>query len=170
MKLVKILGTIFALATLTASARTQERPPNRENLRNESIILCGDGLTGGDCELSRGIMRLALSNLSSSIPEWRFVIVPESRWQEAADRFGVKRTTPAFSSLDIRTTYVERNLLSQDARIDENFQRFTGSNGARRLVWVMAHEYGHILCQTSDERKASEAAGRLIYGRGQVCR
>lgn len=171
MKLVTTLGTILAFAILVPYACTQDKSPGwKADLRDQSIVVCADGLTGGQCQLARGIMRLALSNLSSQIPDWRFVVIPESRWQEAADRFRVRPTTPAFSSLSIRTTYVEANLLFVDGRVDEHLQRLTTAGGLRRLVWVLGHEYGHILCQTPDERKASAAAGYLIYGRRQVCR
>jgi len=171
MTLVSVLGTILAITVLMPYARTQDNSTGKEaELGDQSIILCGDGMTGGQCQLARGIMHLALSNLSSQIPAWRFVVIPQSRWQQAADRFRVKRTTPAFSSLSIRTTYVEGNLLFNDGRVDENLQRFTAASGLPRLVWVMAHEYGHILCKTADERKANVAAGHLIYGGKELCR
>jgi len=171
MKLVRALGTILAMAELTSAASTQDKPQVRHaDLRQESIVVCGDGLTGSDCELARGLMRLALKRLSTSTRDWRIVVVLQSRWNEVADYFRVERTTPAFSSLGIRTTYVEGNLLFHDARIDENLQRYTPLTGLNKLTWIIAHEYGHILCETSDERKASAAAGRLIYGRGEVCR
>jgi len=97
-------------------------------------------------------------------------VIPNSLWEETADSFHIKASTPAFSSLGIRTTYLESNLLLADGRVDENLQRYTNLTGINKLTWVMAHEYGHILCQTGDERKASAAAGRLMYGRGDVCR
>src|SRR5262245_51430597 len=106
MKLVKALGTILAITILTRDALTEDKGRVKEpDLRDESIVLCGDGLTGRDCELARGIVRVALRRLSTSTPDWRIVVVPESRWNDTADHFSVRRTTPAFSSLGIRTTY-----------------------------------------------------------------
>lgn len=98
------------------------------------------------------------------------MIVPGSRWAVAAGRYGIKPTTPAFTDLGIRTTYLDGSLVVQDGRVNENLQRYTPWNGRTRLIWVIAHEYGHILCETRDEQKASAAAGRLIYGRRLVCR
>ena len=171
MKLVRGLGTILAIASLTGQARTEDKARVKQaDLRDEAMVLCGDGLTGSDCEMARGIVRLALRRLSTSIPDWRIVIVPQARWIDAANRFQVKPTTPAFSSIGIRTTYMEEDLLSLDARIDENLQRYTPLMGVSRLSWILAHEWGHILCKTGDEGKANAAAGRLIYGRGKVCR
>jgi len=170
MKLVRGLGTILAVAMLMSAASAQDMPRIKQaDLREGSIVLCADGLTGNDCELARGLMRLVLKRLSTSISDWRIVVVPQSQWNKAADSFHVERTTPAFSSLGIRTTYVEGNLLSQDIRIDENLQRYTPLTGLNKLTWIIAHEYGHILCKTSDERKANTAAGRVIYGRKEVC-
>lgn len=170
MRLARFLAST-TLAFTTLAAWTQEQAGGKHGrLRDEPSVVCGTGLAGRDCKLVTGILRLALSRLSSSISGWRFVVVPHSLWEETADRFHINPSSPAFSSLGIRTTYLESNLLLPDARVDENLQRYTNLTGINKLTWVMAHEYGHILCQTGDERKASAAAGRLMYGRGEVCR
>src|SRR5215470_3563809 len=59
VKLAKGLGTILAIAILTGDARTEDKGRVKEpDLRDESIVFCGDGLTGRDCELARGIVRV----------------------------------------------------------------------------------------------------------------
>ncbi len=136
----------------------------------EIAIVCSTGLTSGDCEFARDELRLALSSLRASIPDWRFVVVPGSQWIATAEGFRVKVTVPAFSNFAMRTTYVESVLVFPELRIDENLQRYTRLRGIRRLEWMMAHEYGHILCRTRDEKKAESAAGRLMYGSGRICR
>jgi hypothetical protein len=166
MKLVGRLAATLMIALLASTGHAQVKDAI---LRDEPIILCGSGLGDGDCKLAQGIMRLALSRLSSSIPDWRLVVVPRALWNEVADGFHISRTTPAFTSLGIHTTYVESSLVFQDGRIDENLQRYTSLGGISKLTWVIAHEYGHILCRTADEHTASEAAGRLIYSRGAAC-
>lgn len=138
--------------------------------RAQSAVVCADGLAGGDCQLAEGIVRLSLHALNTYLPDWRVVIIPEARWADAAGRYGIKPTIPAFTDLSIRTTYLEESLVLRDGRVNENLQRYTASNGTARLVWVIAHEYGHILCNTHDEQKANAAAGRLIYGKRLVCR
>lgn len=167
MKLVARLGVLLAIILLTPTAHPQVK---NAILRDKPIIVCGSGLGDSDCKLAQGIIRLALSRLSNSIPDWRLVVISQAFWDEAADRFHISRTTPAFTSLGIHTTYIESNLVFQQGRIDENLQRYTSLSGMSKLTWVMAHEYGHILCRTTDEHKASAAAGRLIYGRGATCR
>lgn len=166
MTLVGKLGAILAILLLVPVAKAQVK---NAILRDELIIACGSGLADRDCKLAQGIMRVSLSRLSTSIQDWRLVIVSQALWNEVADSFHIKRTTPAFTNLGIHTTYVESNLVFQDGRTDENLQRYTTLSGINKLTWVMAHEYGHILCGTADEHKASAAAGRLIYGRGVAC-
>ena len=155
--------------SLCASGQRQFGTTEQQE-RDQSAVVCGDGLAGEDCQLAEGIVRLSLKALNRSLPEWRVVIIPESRWADAAGRYRIKSTTPAFTDLSIRTTYLQGSLVIQDGRIDENLQRYTHWDGRARLVWVIAHEYGHILCGTRDEQKANAAAGQLIYGKRLVCR
>jgi len=169
MRLAKLL-TPFILLTFTAvCASGQHQFGTMPDTRGQSVVLCADGLSGGDCQLAQGIVRLSLKELSASVPDWRVVIIPESRWTTTARMYRIKSTTPAFTDLGIRTTYIEASLVFRDGRVDENLQRYTSSNGADRLVWVIAHEYGHILCNTRNEQQATAAAGRLMYGRRLVC-
>ena len=169
MRLAKILTPLILLAFTAVCARAQHEFGAMPGARDQSVVLCADGLGGGDCQLAQGIVRLSLKELNASVPDWRVVIIPESRWAATARMYQIKSTTPAFTDLSIRTTYIEASLIFQDGRVDENLQRYTSSRGTARLVWVIAHEYGHILCNTRSERQASSAAGRLIYGRRLVC-
>ena len=169
MRLAIISAIMLAFSSQAACAQEQSKM-NKASLREDPTVVCGVGLARGDCELAKGIVRLALSRLSTSVSGWRFVVVSHSLWDETTDLFHIKRLTPAFSSLGMRTTYVESNLVFQDGRVDENLQRYTIRTGIDRLTWVMAHEYGHILCQTTDEQRANAAAGRLMFGRKEVCR
>jgi hypothetical protein len=143
---------------------------NQQQERDLAAVICADGWAYGDCQLAKGIVRLSIKSLTTSVPDWRIVIIPASRWATTAASYRIKSTTPAFTDLSIRTTYLAGNLVLEDGRVDENLQRYTSWNGRARLTWVIAHEYGHILCATRDEREASAAAGRLIYGRRLVCR
>jgi|SRR5690242_19790287 hypothetical protein len=171
MRLARILTPTTVLMFIALPSSGQDRfDITQQQARDESAVVCADGLAGGDCRLAQGIVRLSIKSLNTSVPDWRVVIIPESRWANAAATYGIKSTKPAFTDLAIRTTYLEGSLILSDGRVDENLQRYTSSNGMTRLVWVIAHEYGHILCGTRDEQKASAAAGRLIYGRTLVCR
>ena len=171
MRLATILTSAMSLMTLGLCAEGQDRfGMNQQQARDQSAVICTDGWAYGDCELAEGIVRLSISSLNTSLPDWRVVIIPASRWATTAATYRIKSTTPAFTDLSIRTTYLAGNLVFEDGRVDENLQRYTSLNGRARLTWVLAHEYGHILCKTRDEQEASAAAGRLIYGRSLVCR
>jgi hypothetical protein len=133
-------------------------------------LQCGSGYQGSDCQLLTGILRLNLNQLRLTIPGWRWVVVSRSRWDEVAKSFGVDPEVPAFSSLGIHTTYLDDSLFTMQASANERLQSFSSRGGYDRLRWVIAHESGHILCNTSDERKAAKAAGRLEFGSGKLCR
>jgi len=115
------------------------------------------------------MLESSLADLHIKVNEWRWVVVPSSHWAQTARSFGVKPTVPAFTSFAISTTYIESNLLFLDTRIDENLQRYTRLEGRDRLRWVLAHESGHIVCKTSDERKAEGAGKKIASGRNEVC-
>lgn len=133
-------------------------------------LLCGTGYKDSDCQLLTGALRLNLEQLRLTIPGWRWVVVSRSRWDEVATSFGIDPKIPAFSSLAIHTTYLDDSLFSLQSGVDERLQSFTPRTGYDRLRWVIAHESGHILCNTSDERKAERAARRLEFGAGKMCR
>jgi hypothetical protein len=135
-----------------------------------AYIVCGTGFVQSECQLASGFVRLALNDLRVDIPGWRWVIVPSSQWKQTALSFGVKPTVPAFSSLSIGTTYVLADLVLPNQRVDENLLSYSSRTGASRLRWVLAHESGHIVCRTSDDRKAEAAAGRIEGGKRDVCR
>lgn len=169
MPLARILTLFILLAFTAVCSKAQHEFGTMPVTGDQSAVLCADGLSGGDCRLAQGIVRLSLKELNVSVPDWRVVIIAESRWATMAGMYRIKSTTPAFTDLGIRTTYIEASLVFQDGRVDENLQRYTSSKGTARLVWVIAHEYGHVLCNTRSEQQASSAAGHLIYGHRLVC-
>jgi len=133
-------------------------------------LQCGTGYKDSDCRLLTGVLRLSLDQLRLRIPGWRWVVVSRSRWDEVAKSFGIDPRVPAFSSLGIRTTYLDDSLFLMQASADERLQSFSTRGGYDRLRWVIAHESGHILCNTGDESKAARAAGRLEFGSKKVCK
>ena len=133
-------------------------------------VLCGAGYKDADCDFLTRALRLNLEQLHLRIPGWRWVVVRRSGWDEVARSFGIDPKIPAFSSLGIHTTYLDDSLFSLQVGIDERLQSFSSRTGYDRLRWVIAHESGHILCNTGDERKAAKAAGRLEFGAGKMCK
>lgn len=135
-----------------------------------AFIVCGSGFGQGDCQLATGFVRLALNDLKVNIPGWRWVVVPSSQWKQTAMSFGVRPNVPAFSSLSAGVTYLLADLVLPTQRIDENLLSYTSRTGADRLRWVLAHESGHIVCRTSDDKKAEAAAKRIQSGNPEICR
>lgn len=135
--------------------------------QDQAKVQCGSGFSDDNCQMVSAICHRALDQLPGGTKEWRWVIVPSDRWTNVARDFGVKPTVPAFSILEARATYLDASLLETTGRIDENLQRYSNRTGFDRLRWVLAHESGHILCQTHDEKVAQRAAGQVEFG-GEV--
>jgi hypothetical protein len=161
--LVVIACTSSAIGEESASS------PDVSPVRVRQDVFCGTGLRGGGCRLAQGIVQAALHDLRVEIPGWRWVVVPATQWKQTAESFGVKPTVPAFSSFAVSTTYIESNLIFPDLRTDENLQHYTSRVGSDRLEWVLAHESGHVVCRTSDDRKAESAGKRIKAGNRAPC-
>jgi hypothetical protein len=164
--LFALLGTTlpsFAQVVIAASNTSLLIP-------NHSYIVCGSGFTSSDCRFRSGILQIALRDLRVEIPGWRWVIVATANWRQTAQSFGVDPGVPAFSSFAVSTTYIESRLVTLEQRTDEQLQGYTKLSGMPRLRWVLAHESGHILCQTASEAKAETAGKRLTSGNRNVCR
>jgi hypothetical protein len=166
---------LFLILVLTSALGIQAQQfaaaPDIAPARLEpAYIVCGTGYSPSDCQLASGFMRLALSDLRVNIPGWRWVVVPSAQWKQTALSFGVKPSVPAFSSLSVNATYVLSDLVIPTQRTDENLLSYTSRTGTSRLRWVLAHESGHIVCRTSDDKKAEAAAQRIQAGNREVCR
>jgi hypothetical protein len=170
MKRILVAVTLLLVITMLGWGQVSPVAADITLVHSKPNVVCGTGYKDSDCHLVSGVLRLNLDRLRVSIPGWRWVIVSRSQWDEVAKSFGVDPKVPAFSSLGVHTTYFDDSLLTLNSGVDERLQAFTSRTGYARLRWVIAHESGHILCNTSDERKAAQAAGRLEFGAGNMCR
>jgi hypothetical protein len=136
--------------------------------QTQAIVKCGDGLSESECKLASATVGRALGELEFPVEGWRWVVVPSSEWEKVRRAFGSKSESPAFTVLAVRTTYVDGSLVFPSARDEERLLSYSKRTGTDRLRWVLAHETGHILCNSNDERVANDAAGRLEFGAHQV--
>ncbi len=170
MKRLLFLVLVFGSAVLAHGQQFAAAPDVAPARVEPGFIVCGIGFGQGECQLATGFVRLALTDLNVKIVGWRWVVVPSSQWRQTALSFGVKPSVPAFSSLSAGVTYVVADLVIPSQRVDENLLSYTSRTGTDRLRWVLAHESGHILCQTSDDTKAEAAAKRIQAGNRDICR
>lgn len=160
-----VLSVLFVfLVPATAEDAVSAEDDNRPN------VLCADGFSTDGCQIATSRVHVALRQLSVSIPGWRWIVVTADNWQAVATSFGLSPNSPAFSSLAIHSTYIKASLVVPDLRGDENLQIYSSRSGIGRLRWVLAHESGHIVCNTADESKAEAAAGRIEFGNKKICR
>jgi hypothetical protein len=130
---------------------------------------CGSGFKGDDCQVALGIVAQALHQLNPRLPGWRVVVVPVDQWRKMSAAFVAHNSVPAFSNLSMASTYLSAELIFSDRDTDMKFLALTRLTGIERLQWVLAHEYGHIICQTHEERKANHAGDYLLRGQIGTC-
>jgi hypothetical protein len=136
---------------------------NSISVVEENYVVCGNGISTGDCRFSRQVVELSLKRLRSAVSQWRFVIVRADLWPKLCEDFKARTCAPAFTLLNLRTTYLTSSLTFNDGRIDEYLQTYTKLTGQERLDWVMSHELGHILCRTANEKDAESTGGKLRF-------
>ena len=128
----------------------------------ELSVMCSQGLTGDGCRNAQTSVRVVLEVLRPALRSWRFIVVPDTRWADTCKAFRLKPCVPAFSNLKIRATYLNSRLaVLIDGTFDEEMAHYTRLTGENRLEWVLAHEFGHILCGTADQNVAEDAGLRL---------
>lgn len=130
----------------------------------KSEVLCGDGLDRATCRFDQEMLRASLARLRLAPTSWRWIVVAPDHWHSIASQLHIADSVPAFSSLSLRSTWIHQSFFAMDDRIDEHLQAYVSLIGPARLDWVVAHELGHILCNTTSERRAESAGGRLRFG------
>jgi hypothetical protein len=133
------------------------------------LLGCGDGFDGGSCQLAVEAVTHALHQLNTRLPGWRVIVVPSKQWQTVSAEFGGNESAPAFSNLLMASTYLNAELVFSEPHTDARLARLTPLSGVRRLQWVLAHEYGHIVCHTHEEGRAERAGDYLLRGEMITC-
>jgi hypothetical protein len=130
------------------------------------LVICGAGVRPTVCRFAEMAVTDAVSRLRVVPEDWRWVIVSKTRWPMIATALKTDSAVPAFSNPTLRTTYLHEDLFIARKWIDEYFRIPIDRTIAGRLEWIVAHEAGHVLCDTGDEHRADWAARHLLYARG----
>jgi len=163
-----LLFTVFVTPAASAAGGDLNVIRHEPVAESHIPVTCGDGFQGNNFELAMDTIGLSLKQLKVQLPGWRVIVVPASQWSVVSAAFGAK-SVPAFSNLLTQSTYLSSGLLFPQAGMDAQLRELTPLTGVSRLRWVLAHEYGHLACNTHDEKKAERAAGHLLYGKASVC-
>jgi hypothetical protein len=90
-------------------------------------------------------------------PKWDFYVACDPQiWQSIQDRAG-NRNKGAFTDLDTKSTYLNSAMFMPDFNFVDGFT----------AELAVAHEIGHIVLKTGDERKATCWARKTLYGKGK---
>jgi hypothetical protein len=164
---MKLLQLAIVICVGICLGRAQVPPPALIIPAFDFQVTCSLGLSDSGCRDAQRTVQSALADLRPSVRDWRFIVVPDERWEATCKGFGLKPCVPAFSNLTMRATYLNARLavLIDRGKPDEELAAYTRLTGKDRLEWALAHELGHILCGTANQDVAETAALSLRAGR-----
>ena len=129
---------------------------------------CNTGYSVPECLRQLRLLQSELQHYDvSSVGNWSWVLVRSEDWKPLMRRLGLNPTTPAFTELHQRTTFLEEVLFVPDpVRAEELLLMFQiPLNQIRDLA--ITHELGHALCSLVEEDEADHV-GEVLRASGAV--
>lgn len=117
---------------------------------------------------------LALKKILARYPiqelgHWSWILVRSEDWKPISRKLRLNPDSPAFTSLDLRDTFLEEALFLHDplrtAELMGEWQR----SMPELLELAVTHELGHALCDETSEAAANHFGDELRKGRLMQC-
>jgi len=163
MKLTAWLGSI-ALQVLivgTATPPIAKSGPGEDRLATQHFF-CSTGYALDACREQIATLKTVVAKFpTEALGPWTWVLVRSQDWKQLTKMAGFSLDSPAFVSLDTRTTFVEEALVVRVPGRSTELIRRWGMGTTDLLNTAVAHEMAHALCHSRDEDKATRLAGRL---------
>lgn len=105
----------------------------------------------------------------SRLGAWSFVVVSADDWRSLVLSLGGDPTTPAFTSLEQRTTILEQSLFAANANRKKELLLQFGVSGKDLLYLAVTHELGHGICKDGNEHRADEFSRNLRLKKPALC-
>jgi hypothetical protein len=93
---------------------------------------------------------------------WTWILVRSDEWVELTQQLRLDSTSPAFTSLEERTTFLEEALVKPSGRRGAELMLWSQTPLTRLLDLALAHELGHALCRVELEGEANLIGQRLL--------
>ena len=170
MKLVAfyLIAAVFMLGQVRAQSPPPILPQGGDFSRQHFV--CHTGYTLEKCHADVAVLQKALAKYPvGHLGEWTWVLVRSEDWKAILTPRGLDPDSPAFTYYPGKATFFEDALVAEVPRRRFNLQASWGMSIEDLLVYAIAHELGHAVCNEQDEAKANRTAKLLRQGRPPSC-
>jgi hypothetical protein len=133
-------------------------------------LYCDAAYKGGDCttQIKMVLQRLRRYPLEQLGP-WTWILVRSQTWPTLTESLGLDSGSPAFTSMEERTTFLEESLIAPTAPRGAELLRGFQTPLEKLLDLAIAHELGHAICNVEMEGGARTIGERLVAGEEADC-
>ena len=167
-----IVASVYVLpsAGQAGSELLGENAPRVRALSGQEFH-CNTGYSLDECQKDiRQLKNMLLHYPIERLGHWTWVLVRSQDWKPISQTLRLDTSSPAFSALDLRQTFLEEAIFSHDAeRTAELMQEWQRSMPAL-LELAVSHELGHAFCGEPNEAVAKHFGEELRGGLSPACR
>jgi hypothetical protein len=163
-----LIAAVFMLGQVKAQSPPPKLPQG-EDFSHQHFV-CHTGYTLEKCHADVAVLQKALAKYPvGQLGEWTWVLVRSEDWKAIVTPRGLNPDSPAFTYYPGKATFFEDALVAEVPRRRFNLQSSWGMSIEDLLVYAIAHELGHALCNERDEGKANRTAKLLRQGGPPSC-
>jgi hypothetical protein len=134
-------------------------------------FVCNVGYTQKECDDEMTALGKALSKYpTSQLGEWTWVLVRSEDWKLILLTRRLDPGIPAFSALEIGTTFFEEALLAGATGRVSELMAVWHRGRVSLLDFAIRHELGHAFCNDTSEGRADRVARLLEQGKPISCK
>jgi hypothetical protein len=163
-----LIAAVFMLGQVKAQSPPPKLPQGEDS--SHQHFVCHTGYTLEKCHADVAVLQKALAKYPvGHLGEWTWVLVRSEDWKGIVTPRGLNPDSPAFTYYPGKETFFEDALVAEVPRRRFTLQASWGMSIEDLLVYAIAHELGHALCNEWDEAKANRTAKLLRQGRPPSC-
>lgn len=167
------LKPYFGIIALLVAAFPAEAKMTGETNSSASAqhFVCNVGYSQKECDNEMTVLRKALAKYpASQVGEWTWVLVRSEDWKLILLTRRLDPGIPAFSALEIRTTFFEEALLAGAAGRVSELMAVWHRGRENLLDFAIRHELGHAFCNDTSEGRADRVARLLEQKKPISCK
>ena len=175
-QILMIMGLVTLAGSVTTSVQAQsgvakdtKRLENPGALKGQHFY-CNTGFTLPVCQQHVAKLKETLKQSPAGASNgWRWVIIRSEDWTPLLASLQLDNRAVVFSSLGLRSTFLEEALFFSSARRAHELVRDFHAP-FDQLLWIaVSHELAHAICDEQNEAVASHLAEQLRNGQAPEC-
>ena len=125
-------------------------------------VYCNTGYNLRDCDVQLKQLGGVLVGMDlAPLGDWTWILVRSQDWRPILRRVGRDPDSPAFTILEKRQTFLEEALFKTVPERSRTLLEKWRMPLDQLLMFAVAHELGHALCDETDEARANAYADQL---------